>query len=194
MSKQSAQQSAQPVRVNLDDTNVATSLAQLSAGDFCLLSGTMFTARDAAHMRLLKELDTQGNLPYDLAGKILFYAGPTPPAQGQVFGAVGPTTSSRMDFATPQLFAAGVKGAVGKGSRSQAVVDACKQHGCVYFVAVGGAAAELATHVKSSELIAYEDLGTEAIRKITVEEFPVFVAIDTNGHDLLREIVKGGAR
>lgn len=177
--------------VHVDTACLAETLPRLEAGDFCLLSGFVYTARDAAHLRLLETLERTGELPFGLAGQVIFYAGPTPPAQGQVFGAVGPTTASRMDFATPALFSAGIKAAIGKGSRSQAVVDACKKNGCVYLVAVGGAAAELATHVVSSKLVAYEDLGTEAIRKIEVREFPVFVAIDTHGRDLLGEIAAG---
>lgn len=163
-------------------------LAQLRAGDEVLLSGTVYTMRDAGHERCLEYLREQGHLPFGLEGQVLFYAGPTPAAAGRPLGAVGPTTASRMDFATPQLFEAGIAGAIGKGKRSQEVVDACKETGSAYFAAVGGIAALLAERVKASELIGWEDLGTEALRKLTLEDFPVFVEIDTCGNDLYREI------
>ncbi len=161
-------------------------LAQLRAGDACLLTGDLFTLRDAGHMRLLAEMDAQQSedLPYGLAEQAIIYAGPTPAAAGRPFGAIGPTTASRMDFAAPRLYDAGVAATVGKGVRSQAVIDACVRNKAVYFVAVGGAAAYLAKCVTASETLAYDDLGTEALRRITVVDFPVFVGVDVLGNDV----------
>ena len=156
-------------------------LASLRAGDACTLSGAMYTLRDAGHMRLLDELHERGCLPYDLEGATIFYAGPTPPAASRPFGAVGPTTASRMDFAAPELHRAGIAATVGKGVRSQAVIDACVETGSVYFVATGGAAALLAQRVESGEVVAYDNLGTEALRRIVVRDFPVFVGVDVKG-------------
>lgn len=161
-------------------------LLELRAGDACLLTGPLYTLRDAGHLRLLSEMD-QGKgdeLPYGLEGQAIFYAGPTPAAAGRPFGAIGPTTASRMDFAAPRLYDAGVAATVGKGSRNQAVRDACVRNGCVYFVTVGGAAAYLAKCVTSSETLAYDDLGTEALRRVQVEDFPVFVGVDVLGNDV----------
>ncbi len=156
-------------------------LAPLKAGDACTLTGPLFTLRDAGHVRLLEELHKQGKLPYNLEGQTLFYAGPTPEAAGRPFGAVGPTTASRMDFAAPELYRAGIVATVGKGRRSAEVAAACVDTGSVYFAAVGGAAAFLAKCVESSQTISYDDLGTEALRLIVVRDFPVFVGIDVNG-------------
>jgi fumarate hydratase subunit beta len=164
-------------------------LAILRVGDEVLLSGPLFTMRDAGHERALAALEATGNLPFGLAGHVLFYAGPTPPAAGRSVGAVGPTTASRMDFATPQLFASGITAAIGKGTRNAAVHEACLRWGCVYFAAVGGAAAYLATCVKSLTPIAWADLGTEALVRFDVEDFPVFVAIDVEGNDLYDQVV-----
>lgn len=159
---------------------------ELRAGDACLLSGPVFTLRDAGHIRLLDEIqkDKLKTLPYGLAGQVIFYAGPTPPKAGRPFGAIGPTTSSRMDFAAPELMSMGLTGTIGKGERSQAVKDACVEYSSVYFVATGGAAAFLAKCVVSDELIAYDDLGTEALRRIELEDLPVFVGIDTQGQSI----------
>lgn len=156
-------------------------LADLHAGDACLLSGEMLMLRDAGHVRLLAELEEQGSLPYGLDGATIFYAGPSPAAAGRPFGAVGPTTASRMDFAAPTLYRAGVAATLGKGVRSAEVVETCKETGSVYFVATGGAAALLARCVVSGEMLAYDDLGTEALRRIEVSDLPVFVGIDTQG-------------
>ena len=161
-------------------------LAALRAGDVCLLTGDIYTLRDAGHMRLIDELEQKGSLPYGLEGQIIFYAGPTPEACGRPFGAIGPTTASRMDFATPALLRAGVVATIGKGKRSEAVREACIETGSVYFAAVGGAAAFLAKCVDSSETLGYDDLGTEALRRIHVTDFPVFVALDTQGNDIYR--------
>lgn len=159
-------------------------LLQLRAGDACTLTGPLYTLRDAGHVRLIEELREQGRLPYGLEGQTIFYAGPTPSAAGRPFGAVGPTTASRMDFAAPELYRAGIVATLGKGKRSQAVKQACIDEGAVYFAAVGGAAAFLAKCVESSETISYDDLGTEALRRIVVRDFPVFVGIDTQGQDV----------
>jgi len=170
------------IQLPLDRALVKT----LKAGDYCLLSGAMYTLRDAGHMRLLEELDAQGcdSLPYCLDGQTIFYAGPTPSSAGRPFGAIGPTTASRMDFSAPRLHDAGIAATVGKGTRSQAVKDACVRNGAVYFVTVGGAAAYLAKCITSEEVLAYDDLGTEALRRIEVVDFPVFVGIDVQGSDI----------
>ena len=156
-------------------------LARLHAGDMCLLSGIMYTLRDAGHMRLIQELHQQGSLPYGLSGQVIFYAGPSPAAAGRPFGAIGPTTSSRMDFAAPELYRAGIVATVGKGHRNAQVIQAIKETGGVYFAAVGGAAAALAKCIVSEEVVSYADLGPEALRKIEVKDFPVFVALDVTG-------------
>ncbi|MDA3936826.1 MAG: FumA C-terminus/TtdB family hydratase beta subunit [Actinomycetota bacterium] len=158
--------------------------ASLRVGDEVLLSGPVFTARDATHARLVAELEACGELPYGLDGQVLFYAGPTPPAAGRPVGSVGPTTAKRMDSFTPALLQAGVRGMIGKGVRSPAVREACVQFGAVYFAAVGGSAALLATRVISSETVAYAELGTESLTRMELKDFPVFVAIDATGADL----------
>ncbi len=163
-------------------------IAVLHAGDEVLLSGPVYTMRDAGHARAIAALDETGTLPYGLAGQVVFYAGPTPAAAGRPLGSVGPTTASRMDFATPRLMEAGMIGCIGKGKRSPEVVEACRKTGSVYFAAVGGIAALLATYVVSSEDVAWGDLGTEALRKLVLEEFPVVVAVDAHGDDLYRAI------
>lgn len=170
---------AEPIKLQLPLTRDA--LRGLRAGDACVLSGEMYMLRDAGHIRLLAELEEQGSLPYGLEGATIFYAGPSPAAAGRPFGAVGPTTSSRMDFAAPTLHRAGVVATVGKGVRSAEVTRACKETGSVYFVATGGAAALLAQRVVSGEVVAYEDLGTESLRRIEVRDLPLFVGIDTEG-------------
>lgn len=182
----------QPIRLSLPLSREL--LAGLHAGDACLLSGSMFTLRDAGHMRLLAEMDAHPGepLPYGLEGQAIFYAGPTPAAAGRPFGAIGPTTAGRMDFAAPRLYRAGIAATIGKGARSREVRDACVQTGSVYFVAVGGAAAYLAKCVASSTTVAYDDLGTEALRRIEVVDFPVFVGVDTWGADVYEE-AGGGA-
>ncbi len=161
-----------------------TDLAKLRAGDACFLTGPLYTLRDAGHMLILEEMGDSHELPYSLSGQTIIYSGPTPPAAGRPFGAIGPTTSSRMDFAAPRLYDDGIVATVGKGVRSQEVIDACIRNGAVYFITIGGAAAFLAKCVKSSETIAYEELGTEALRHIEVVDFPVFVGIDVFGNDI----------
>ena len=175
--------SAAPIRLTLPLDRAR--LRDLKAGQACLLTGPMYTLRDAGHIRLMEELaENGGTLPYGLDGQAIFYAGPTPSAAGRPFGAVGPTTASRMDFAAPALHRAGIAATVGKGHRSAEVRAACAETDSVYFVACGGAAALLARCVASSETVAYADLGTEALRRIEVVDFPVFVGVDTDGDDV----------
>ena len=157
---------------------------QLKAGDYVYLSGTIYTARDAAHKRMYESMQRGEQLPISLEGNILYYLGPSPAREGQVIGSAGPTTSSRMDKYTPDMLAAGLKGMVGKGKRSQAVIDAMKKYKAVYFAAVGGAGALLSKCIKEAEVVAYDDLGTEAIRRLTIENLPVIVVIDSQGRNL----------
>lgn len=173
---------SKPLRLELPAAR--EQLKELRAGDEVQLFGTIYTMRDAGHQRALDYLSQYGELPFGLAGQALFYAGPTPAAAGQPFGAIGPTTASRMDFATPQLLCAGITVMLAKGERSPAVVDACKETGSVYLATTGGAAAYLASFVTAAELIAWEDLGTEALQKLTIAGIPAFVALDTLGFNL----------
>lgn len=159
-------------------------IESLRAGDQVRLSGELLTGRDAAHQRLVELIDANRPLPIDIRGQILYYVGPTPPRPGMVIGSAGPTTSGRMDTYAPKLMALGLKGMIGKGSRSHAVREAMRLQQCVYFGAVGGAGALLAQHIKSAEILAYDDLGTEAIRRLVVEDFPVVVINDVHGNDL----------
>lgn len=159
-------------------------IRSLRAGDMLYISGTIYTARDAAHKRMYDTLMNGGELPYDIEGSFVYYLGPTPARPGQVIGSAGPTTSSRMDKYTPLLLSKGLKGMIGKGKRSPEVVEAIVREGAVYMAAVGGLGALLSKRITASEVIAYEDLGTEAIRKMTVEDLPVVVIIDTEGNNL----------
>ncbi|MDH4226632.1 MAG: Fe-S-containing hydro-lyase [Deltaproteobacteria bacterium] len=159
---------------------------KLKAGDKVLISGVIYTARDAAHKRLIELLDKGEKLPFDLKGQLIYYVGPTPEKPGEVIGAAGPTTSGRMDAYTPRLLELGLKGTIGKGQRNDAVLEAMKKHKAVYFAAVGGAAALIRKSIKKAEIIAYEDLGAEAIRKLTVEDFPAIVVNDCSGGDLFK--------
>lgn len=156
----------------------------LKAGDIVELSGVIYTARDAAHKRLIERLEANEPLPFDLKDSIIYYVGPTPEKPGTVIGSAGPTTSYRMDAYAPTLLDLGLKGMIGKGPRHQVVIDAMKRNDAVYFAAVGGAAALLALHIKEAEVIAFDDLGTEAIRRLVVEDFPVIVATDCHGNSL----------
>jgi len=166
-------------------------LAQLRAGDKVTITGTIYVGRDAAHKRLVETLDRGEPLPFDPRGQIIYYMGPSPTRPGNPIGSAGPTTSYRMDAYTPRMLSVGLKGMIGKGNRSQAVLNAIKQYKAVYFAATGGAAALIARCVKKSEVIAYEDLGAEAILKLTVEDFPVIVINDIYGGDAY---VEGKAR
>lgn len=156
----------------------------LRAGDDCLLSGVIYTARDAAHKRLCALIEEGKELPIDLRDSVIYFVGPTPGKEGQVIGSAGPTTSYRMDAYSPSLIALGQTGMIGKGGRSPEVVEAMKQHGAVYFGAIGGCGALLSKCIISSQVVAYEDLGTEAIRRLEVKDFPVVVVIDSEGNDL----------
>ena len=156
----------------------------LKAGDIVELSGVIYTARDAAHKRLIERLEANEPLPFDLKDSVIYYVGPTPEKPGTVIGSAGPTTSYRMDAYAPTLLDLGLKGMIGKGPRNHEVIDAMKRNDAVYFAAVGGAAALLALHIKEAEVIAFDDLGTEAIRRLVVEDFPVIVATDCHGNSL----------
>ncbi|MDD3336420.1 MAG: FumA C-terminus/TtdB family hydratase beta subunit [Eubacteriales bacterium] len=158
-------------------------LLTLRAGDRVLLSGTIYTARDAAHARFCAALDSHHRLPIDLQGQTIFYAGPTPPPPGKPTGAIGPTTSMRMDAYTPTLLRYGVNALIGKGGRSAKVREALKENGAVYFTAIGGCAAYMASCVESCEVVAYDDLGTESVKRLTVKEMPLTVALDAFGGD-----------
>ena len=164
-----------------------TDIEYLQAGDRVRFSGVLLTARDAAHKRLVELLDVGQPLPIDLHGQVLYYVGPTPPRPGLVIGSAGPTTGGRMDTYASKLMAFGLKGMIGKGSRSRAVRDAMQQYRCVYFGAVGGAGALLSTYIRSAEVVAYEDLGTEAIRRLVVEDFPGIVINDVYGNDVYED-------
>lgn len=156
---------------------------ELKAGDYVYISGTIYSARDAAHKRMTEALESGQELPIDLENQILYYLGPTPKREGQVIGSAGPTTSSRMDKYAPVLLAKGQTGMIGKGKRSAEVIDSMKKNTAVYFAAVGGAGALLSKRIKECSVIAYDDLGTEAIHKLYVEDFPVIVVIDFEGND-----------
>ena len=159
-------------------------LAPLRTGDTVLLSGAVYTARDAAHKRMMELLDTGGSLPFPVEGSAVYYVGPTPERPGQVIGSAGPTTSYRMDAYAPTLLRLGELGMIGKGKRSPAVVEAMRETGAVYFGAIGGAGALLSQCVKSAQLICYEDLGAEAVRRLEVENLPLTVVIDSQGNNL----------
>lgn len=164
-------------------------LVTLHAGDYVYISGTIYSARDAAHKRMYETMLEGKEIPFSLEDNIVYYLGPTPAKEGQVIGSAGPTTSSRMDKYTPLLLENGLNGMIGKGKRNQEVIDAIVKNKAVYFAAVGGAGALLSKCIKKSEIIAYEDLGTEAIRKMEVENFPVIVVIDSDGNNLYETAV-----
>ena len=163
---------------------------QLKAGDYVYLTGTIYTARDAAHKRMQETLTAGKELPISIGGTIIYYMGPSPAREGRPIGSAGPTTASRMDKYAPKLLDLGLGAMIGKGKRSQAVVDAIVRNGSVYFAAIGGAGALLSQRIKKSEVVAYDDLGTEAIRKLEVEDFPVVVVIDSQGNNLYETAIK----
>lgn len=156
----------------------------LKAGDSVLISGTIYTARDAAHKRLIELVDSGKELPFDIEGSIIYYVGPTPAKPGMVIGSAGPTTSYRMDPYAPKLLDLGLKGMIGKGERNEEVVEAIIRNQGVYFAAIGGAGALIGKSIEEAEIVAYEDLGAEAIRKMEVKDFPVVVVIDSEGNNL----------
>ena len=162
----------------------------LRAGDYVYITGTIYTARDAAHKRMYEALEKNQQLPIEMANNIIYYMGPSPAREGRPIGSAGPTTASRMDKYAPKLLDLGLKGMIGKGKRSQAVRDAIVRNGSVYFAAIGGAGAILSKCIKKSEVIAYDDLETEAIRKLYVEDFPVIVVIDSEGNNLYETAIE----
>jgi len=172
-------------RIMLPLTN--ETLAGLKAGDNILLIGTMYAGRDTAHKRMVEALDQGKPLPFDIKGQIIYFMGPSPARLGQSIGSAGPTTSGRMDSYSPRLIAEGLKGMIGKGMRSQEVKDAMKKYKAVYLAAIGGAGALISKSIKKSEVIAYEELGAEAIRRLEVEDFPATVVNDIYGGDLYQE-------
>lgn len=174
------------ITVPLADEVVAT----LRAGNYVYLTGTIYTARDAAHKRMDEALKKGESLPLDMNNNVIYYMGPSPAREGRPIGSAGPTTSSRMDKYAPALLDMGLKGMIGKGKRNRAVKDAVVRNGAVYFAAVGGAGALLSRSILSSEVIAYDDLGTEAIRKLEVKDFPVIVVMDAEGNDLYETAIK----
>lgn len=168
------------VSLPLNEENIS----ELKSGDYVYLNGVIYSARDAAHKRM------QEGIPFDIENQTIYYLGPSPAREGNVIGSAGPTTSSRMDKYTPRLLDLGLKGMIGKGKRSKEVIDSIVKNKAVYFAAVGGAGALLSKCIKSSEIIVYDDLGTEAIRKMTVENFPVIVVVDSYGNNLYETAVK----
>ena len=162
-------------------------LGALKAGDRVLLSGTIYTARDAAHKRIFQLLDEGKPLPFPLKGAVIYYAGPTPGQQGMAVGACGPTTAGRMDAFAPRLLDLGLTAMIGKGERSQPVVDAIVRNGACYFAAVGGTGALIARCIKSAQVIAFDELGCESVKRMQVEDLPLTVAVDSRGNDLFRE-------
>jgi fumarate hydratase subunit beta len=162
-------------------------IAELKAGDNVLLSGVIYVARDAAHKRIVASLDNGEQPPFDIKGQTIYYMGPTPAKPGHIIGSAGPTTSYRMDSYSPRLMEAGLKGMIGKGQRTQAVIDAIKKYKAVYFAAIGGIGALISKSIKKADVIAYEELGAEAVRKLEVEDFPVTVINDIYGGDLYQQ-------
>ena len=163
---------------------------KLHIGDYVYLTGTIYTARDAAHKRMYEALEKGDGLPFDVDGNVIYYMGPSPAREGRPIGSAGPTTASRMDKYAPKLLDLGLAGMIGKGKRTEAVREAVIRNSAVYFAAVGGAGALLSKAIKSSEVIAYDDLGTEAIRKLSVEDFPVVVVMDCEGNNLYETAIK----
>ena len=165
-------------------------LAGLRAGDYVYITGTIYTARDAAHKRMQETLDRGEPLPIELENNLIYYMGPSPAREGRPIGSAGPTTASRMDKYAPHLMDLGLAGMIGKGKRSKAVLDAIVRNEAVYFAAVGGAGALLSKSITASEVVAYDDLGTEAIRKLEVKDFPVIVVVDKDGNNLYETAIK----
>jgi fumarate hydratase subunit beta len=174
-----------PIRITTPLTEEV--VEKLRIGDKVLISGVIYTGRDAAHKRLTDLVSRGESLPFDIVGQILYYVGPTPPKPGRAIGSAGPTTSYRMDSYAPVLIAKGLKGMIGKGVRGKEVIEAMKKFKAIYFAATGGAGALLSKRIKKAEVVAYEDLGPEAIRRLEVEDFPVIVVNDVKGNDLYIE-------
>lgn len=178
---------AEGIRIKVETPLTDEVIEQLKAGDLVLINGYVYTARDAAHKRLVELINNNTPLPFDLKGQIIYYVGPTPAPPGKAIGSAGPTTSSRMDSYTPLLLSLGIKGMIGKGQRSEEVVKAIKKYKAVYFLATGGAGALLSRHIVSAEEIAFPELGTESIKKLLLKDFPAIVAIDCHGGNIFRE-------
>ncbi|ADL12067.1 Fe-S-containing hydro-lyase [Acetohalobium arabaticum] len=170
--------------IRLETPLTEEKVRELEAGDTVLISGTVYTARDAAHARLVDALDSDKDMPFEIDGQVIYYVGPAPAKPGKPIGSAGPTTSYRMDPFAPRLIKEGLRGMIGKGYRNDEVVEAMKEEGAVYFGAIGGAAALIAQRIKEAEVIAYDDLGTEAVRRLEVEDLPVLVVIDAEGNSL----------
>ncbi len=178
-------------RIMAEIKNITTPLTEevvkdLHAGDFVRITGPVYTARDAAHKRMYEALQRGEKLPFDVQDQVIYYVGPTPAKPGEIVGSAGPTTSGRMDKYTPTMIEQGMKGMIGKGLRNDAVVEACKKHHAVYFIAIGGTAAVISQSIRSETMIAYEDLGPEAIRRYEVVDFPAIVGIDIEGNDVYK--------
>lgn len=178
------------IRVPFDDKTVVS----LEAGDYVYLTGTIYTARDAAHKRMYEALQKGEQLPLEMKNNLIYYMGPSPARTGRPIGSAGPTTASRMDKYTPALLDLGLKGMIGKGRRTKEVKEAVMRNGAVYFAAVGGAGALLSRSITSSQVIAYDDLGTEAIRRLEVRDFPVIVVMDARGNDLYETAIRDYCR
>jgi fumarate hydratase subunit beta len=174
-------------QISLHTSELKAAIPELKAGDRLLLSGTVYTSRDAAHKRIFSLLDQGLALPYDLDGAVIYYAGPTPAQKGMAVGSCGPTTSSRMDPYAPRLLDLGLTAMIGKGERSQAVVDAIVRNHAAYFCAVGGAGALIACCIKEAQEIAFQDLGCESVKRLTIENLPIFTAIDSLGNSIFQQ-------
>ncbi len=172
---------------NLNTENIYEWVHSLRCGDTVKLSGVIYTARDAAHKKIVSIIDEGGDLPFDLNGSVVYYAGPTPAKNGLAVGSIGPTTSSRMDCYAPLMVSLGQKAMIGKGNRSNEVIDAMKENGAVYFAAIGGAGALYAKCIEKCEVIAFEELGCESVKRLTVKDFPLVVAIDADGNSLYKK-------
>ncbi|MDI1472736.1 MAG: Fe-S-containing hydro-lyase [Thermodesulfovibrio sp.] len=176
------------LRLKIETPLTEEVIESLKVGDMVLINGYVYTARDAAHKKIVELIKNDAPLPFSLKGQIIYYVGPTPAPPGKVIGSAGPTTSSRMDSYTPLLLSLGLKGMIGKGQRSEEVKRAIKQYKAVYFLATGGAGALLSRHIISSEEIAFSELGTESIKKLLFKDFPVIVAIDCHGGDIFKKL------
>ena len=181
----------QPEKIMITAPLKEEEIIHLEAGDYVYITGTIYTARDAAHKRMYEALGQGNSLPLELENNVIYYMGPSPAREGRPIGSAGPTTASRMDKYTPKLLELGLKGMIGKGKRSEEVRRAIIKNKAVYFAAVGGAGALLSKCIKKSEVIAYDDLGTEAIRRLEVEDFPVIVVIDSQGNNLYEMVLQG---
>ena len=178
------------VDIKIDAPIKQEQLDNLKAGDYVYITGTIYTARDAAHKRMYEAIQNNEELPMEMEGNIIYYMGPSPAREGRAIGSAGPTTASRMDKYAPTLLDLGLKGMIGKGKRSKEVLDAVVRNKSIYFAAVGGAGALLSKCIKESEVIAYDDLGTEAVRKLEVENFPAIVVIDSKGNNLYEMVLQ----